>query len=1042
MGCRELPNSFVEDSSVSDTASTATLSFSRRSSCVSTYTGMPGSCPDIPETAQESADCKTSSEELSRLKDELRKMQELRLHDFSSSVKTAGTLIWLAFLVFLTVCAGKMVTQYGCDYVSGAVLLVYTGLVMLTVHLGTAEGSLNRRRIEVLWTAFIVFLRFRWTKLRCHTLKEGSAPRELLWEETHRIVAFLAYESFLSWRGFWVKVGQYVSTRHDVFPEPYIEWLSKLQDQMPAAPLSEVQQTLEEELGSELAASLKLQEPALASASIGQVHKAKLFCGSKVPQEVVVKIQHRGIDKVMTQDVRTLELILRVVAWVEPDYDFRPIISEWKAASVRELDFETESLNTVRARDTLVRADLSDKVYVPAIHELFTRRRVLVMEYIDGVKVDLVQSKLPEADPEVIMQRIIDAFALQLHVDGHFNGDPHPGNILVERKTLRPVLLDWGLCKTFEESSRRAFAKMVYAVDAKDIWTLMDSFEEVGFKFRADAEEGSNGVQALEPAAALEVMRFVLRDPTPKDEGKELVMKRVEVDQKKNQQNKELKRRDPVEALTGEVLFFFRTVDCLQGLSSALGVRPPFLKTLAFRARAALLGPPGSPHDVLSGLPEPPPAGFKGPLDEKLHKLLCEFVKNGRVSGAQVCVVGQRGDDRHEFPILADAACGLLGPLDPRPVSSDTLFVLHSLSHLPLTLTLLHLLDQGSIVYDDKLGKLWPGFNNNGKGEITVAHILARTSGLWHCFPQSLTLGHLLSLDKMMEAVETSTPGHLPGASQAAHYWTFGWLLAGLCRHGAGRELDSCWEEAMHTLADCYGKELLLPIPSHLTSNSKVAQVEKPPTEGVDVGELVGAMARLEGELDDDTSDACSCFMKPICSKEHLLDPMLYNLPKAKHAVSLAGQNVHSTARAMANLLVRCAPHGQPATFVQRALAESAGQLSHVGCSQGLNQSPNVAKDLLASAIPLPGIVSHLFQRFSKPWPLPGCFGTYGLQRLEGLSGAGGFAPESGAFAYWLPDSASGPCAVCLLVSRVDAAESGLGNAVVQVVCKESKKAM
>jgi len=100
----------------------------------------------------------------------------------------------------------------------------------------------------------------------------------------------------------------------------------------------------------------------------------------------------------------------------------------------------------------------------------------------------------------------------------------------------------------------------------------------------------------------------------------------------------------------------------------------------------------------------------------------------------------------------------------------------------------------------------------------------------------------------------------------------------------------------------------------------------------------------------------------------------------------------------------------------------------------------DLIKALSESAVPLPGILSQVFRdTASSSWPATGRFGRYGLQGLSAAAGAGCFAPESGSFAYWLPDHAEGPCAVCLLVSRVDATESGLANAVLQMVCEQSK---
>eukprot|EP00928_Gymnodinium_smaydae_P054688 TRINITY_DN3841_c0_g1_i1.p1 TRINITY_DN3841_c0_g1~~TRINITY_DN3841_c0_g1_i1.p1 ORF type:complete len:1357 (+),score=316.94 TRINITY_DN3841_c0_g1_i1:110-4180(+) len=1002
--------------------------------------------------------------ELRKLEEDLRTLRELQLHDLTGSwVQTTLALVLAAALSPLPLA----LVAYSMDLRRTAAALVASVCVSLLFgyYLLSRQESLTRRRLRVFWMAIMVWLRFRGTRKRCRGLTRGSRQYEILWEETHRVVAFFVQLHFKDLRGFWVKLGQYASTRADVLPDPYVEWLGKLQDQMPSAPIEAIRVILEAELGAELAATLSVEREPLAAASIAQVHRATVLGHERHP--VVVKVQHEGVDVVMTQDIRSLELVLWVIAKVEPDFDLRPLIDEWKKASKAELDFKNEASNQTRARNALVRAGMDSEVLIPEVWPKYTRRRVMVMDFVDGVKISEARTELPGLDQTQLLRRVVDAFAFQLHVDGHFNGDPHPGNLLVERETMRPVMLDWGLCKTFTEPKKMAFAKMVYAVNAKDIWTMMDSFEEMGFKFKSEDDTSAH----LEPGTALEVMRFILRDSASGDT-KELMRQRGEVDQKKFHHDRKMKRRDPVEAFSGEVLFFFRTVDCLQGVCAGLGVQLPFLSLLAKQARAALLeasaaanGPPLTPHAFLPGQGQAGSQKCIGPLHEKLSKLLSEYYRNGQLVGAQVAAISggaarTTAGSAVAPVVLADVAVGVLGPLDPKPVTPATLFVSHGLGQLALSAVLLDLIDRGHLHLSQRLAERWPAFAAAGKQDVTVEQVLNRTAGLWHVFPKGLTLGALLDLDKMLASLEQAKPLESPGSAQAHHYWSFGWLVAGVCRHLCQRELRECWKDFLdgHSRRSQANstiemrREILLPGKELCDGGVDVATVQKPTVDGVDVAELMAAIARMEMEVDASPSDPAWCFFDTILTREHLLDPQLYNLADAKRAESLCGQGIHASARAMASLLEQIA--ARPTSAAGRAL-RAASDASSAASADASKEPPEppLAEALRRAPAPLPGIIADLFDDAGEEGSLGAAASWHagGFQSLPSLcAGAAGLrAVESGAFVAWLPSGESGAggagsgggVSVCLLVSRVDAEASGLAKAVAALVAEETKAA-
>lgn len=1004
--------------------------------------------------------------EVKRLEEEMRKIQEVRLQE-TMMTWAVQSGVAVAAVVLGQVAFVSPALSMGWSWLAKLQLATAAFTVLLVLYVFFARESLLRRRLRIFWMAVLVFLRFKSTRIRTQNLPRNSEQYELIWDETHRLIAFFAQAHFKELRGFWVKLGQYCSSRADILPGPYVEYLGRLQDQMPSDPFEQVMDTIRSELGDEMTNTLVIDKASLASASVAQVHRAKVratYAGKSVQgdeREVVVKVQHDGIDVIMGQDISSFEIILNVVAWVEPDFDLRPLVEEWKKASREELDFHNEAENQTRARKSLEKVGLDKDVLIPCILPEYTRRRVLVMDYIDGVKIKDVRVALPGLDIENLVRTVVEAFAFQVHIDGHFNGDPHPGNLLVERSTLRPVMLDWGLCKTFTPQKRLAFAKMVHAVDAQDIWTMMDSFEEMGFKFKAD------GQGHLEPATALEVMRFILRDSATGDT-KEVMSQRVAVDEKKFHNDKKLKRKDPVEQFSGEVLFFFRTVDCLQGLCSGLGVQLPFLSILAKHARLALLheipSPARSPHAFMPACGTIGERTCIGPLQDQLGRLLSEFCRNGRALGVQACVVASgTGGPR----MLANVAAGILGPLDPRPIGLDTLFVTHGLAQLPLAVTLLQLMEQGAFGLDTRLSERWPAFADPGteKETISVGQVMERSTGLWHVFPKGLQLGGLFDLEKMLKALECAMPSNSPGTTQAHHYWTFGLLAVGICRHLADRELRDCWKATMaDLLPEKLRDELLLCGAAQGTQvapqlpekgvEANVASIQKPPSDGVDVAELMAAITRMEMEVNAAPDDPAWRFFENIMSCEHLLDPQLYNKVDAKRAEALCGQGVHASARALATLVERCAAAGNASMIGCGVLAAAAASRDATEAVGQRLPPPSIVASLRDAPAPLPGILSDIFEEALADGEAVSTLGaraffhTLGFQALPAVAAVAGRreaaglrAPESGAIAAWLPargghadSSADSGVSVCVLGNRLDVEACGLTEAVLKLI--------
>ncbi|GLT54362.1 hypothetical protein SLA2020_275650 [Shorea laevis] len=333
-------------------------------------------------------------------------------------------------------------------------------------------GNIYRRRMRVFTVALVIYLDYK--ALQQREKWTSRAKKSALWEKAHERNAKRVLSLIIELEGLWVKLGQYLSTRADVLPEAYTCLLKQLQDSLPPRPLQEVSRTIEKELGKSMndLFSVFVQTP-LATASIAQVHRATLLNG----QEVVVKVQHEGIKRIILEDLKNAKSIVDWIAWAEPQYDFSPMINEWCKEAPKELDFNREAENTRTVsrnlgckssrHDDSMNANRVD-VLIPEVSE--STEKVLILEYMDGIRLnDLESLEAFGVDKQKLVEEITRAYAHQIYVDGFFNGDPHPGNFLVSKEPPhRPILLDFGLTKKLSSSIKQALAKMFLA--SAEVW--------------------------------------------------------------------------------------------------------------------------------------------------------------------------------------------------------------------------------------------------------------------------------------------------------------------------------------------------------------------------------------------------------------------------------------------------------------------------------------------------------------------------------------------------------------------------------------------
>ena len=259
----------------------------------------------------------------------------------------------------------------------------------------------------------------------------------------------------------YIKLGQILSTRPDLIPMEFIQELSKLQDHVSAFPFDRVRKVIESEFGRPPEDIFdRLDEEPLASASIGQVHRAVLKDG----ETVAVKFQRPGIRKIIEVD---LEIMLHLATLAEHHIEelalHRPvkIVEEFARTLEKEIDYNNEATNMERA----ARNFLDDPhVYIPKVFRETTTSRILTTEFIDGIKISNIDAlEAAGLDRKIITARGADLVLEQVFEHCFFHADPHPGNIFVLPGNVI-CLLDFGMVGIVDRQTRDDFVDLVEGI--------------------------------------------------------------------------------------------------------------------------------------------------------------------------------------------------------------------------------------------------------------------------------------------------------------------------------------------------------------------------------------------------------------------------------------------------------------------------------------------------------------------------------------------------------------------------------------------------
>lgn len=414
-----------------------------------------------------------------------------------------------------------------------------------------------RRSALVGRTATRILLAYRW-----HSWRNRNADPEISSQalsDIHRRNAESILETATELRGLIIKLGQILGARADIVPDEYIEVLSKLHDAVPPRPFHVIKRHVEQELGAKLDDVFAefAREP-IAAASLAQVHRARLHDG----RDVAVKVQYPDIEEIVRVDLQNIRALARVGGWLMRDYDLKSMVDELSANAPLELDFIHEGHNAEACAANFAG---QDDIVIPNIYWEHTTKRVLVMEFVEGIKItDLDAIDAAGIDRQQIARLLTESYFKQIFSHGFFHADPHPGNLFVQQGP-KLVIVDFGIAKELPEAFLAGFIKLVSALVTGETNGIAGSFRDLGFHTKYDDDT------VFETMG--EAMVTSLSQNRDYSENRELMG-----ELQKNMMK--VFRENPVVRIPGEFLYLGRTMGLLAGLGVQLGSQVNLLEVM------------------------------------------------------------------------------------------------------------------------------------------------------------------------------------------------------------------------------------------------------------------------------------------------------------------------------------------------------------------------------------------------------------------------------------------------------------------------------
>jgi predicted unusual protein kinase regulating ubiquinone biosynthesis (AarF/ABC1/UbiB family) len=335
-------------------------------------------------------------------------------------------------------------------------------------HIGL-RGYLRLARVT---TSFLLFM------LRVFINTRGWRIRKKSESELRRQEGALLREKLIKLGPTFIKTGQSLATRADLLPVEYIQELAKLQDEVPPFPTEQARAIIESELSAKIEDIFEgFEDEPIAAASLGQVHRARLRTG----QVVAIKVQRPGIHDHIEFDISVLRRIARRLERypnLVRGVDWQGTLDAFHTTIHEEMDFEQEARNAEVFRKNFARWK---EIYVPQIYQVFSTRRLIVMEFIDGLKVtDSEQLTAAGQDPHEVVKLLARTYLKQLLEDGFFHADPHPGNLRVMADG-RLAFFDFGMVGRLDMKLQSNLINAFFHVVERDVHGLVDDMVRLGF---------------------------------------------------------------------------------------------------------------------------------------------------------------------------------------------------------------------------------------------------------------------------------------------------------------------------------------------------------------------------------------------------------------------------------------------------------------------------------------------------------------------------------------------------------------------------------
>jgi len=378
-----------------------------------------------------------------------------------------------------------------------------------------------------------------------------------------------------------VKFGQVFAGRNDLLAEPYVVALGTLTDRVPPVPLAEIRRVIVESYGrtpEELFE--RFDEAPIAAASLGQVHRAR--CRGR---EVAVKVLRPGVERLVARDITAARTILGWIGRRFPNPHVRGLraaVEEFALRVHEEMDFCLEAANADEFRASFAR---SKGIRIPEILPEMTRQRVLVLEFLEGTRIDALGPRIAAGELRAsdVVRRVLELYVEMMLIDGLFHADPHPGNLLVAPDGAL-VLLDFGMVVRVSRERRRQILNTAIAAISNDPDGVVAGFRQLGL---VESDDDNGTLRKLAEA----LLSLASRRTTTQERIQYLADEVLST------------MYDWPVVLPGDLVYFARTAALIEGLGirydarfNALQVATPIL--MRFRSRIlAAIEDPAAPGD-------------------------------------------------------------------------------------------------------------------------------------------------------------------------------------------------------------------------------------------------------------------------------------------------------------------------------------------------------------------------------------------------------------------------------------------------------------